>query len=275
MSSNQGKAEEVIGLLPAAGLAKRIAPLPVSKELYPIGFRFVEENHSLRPKAVCHYLLEKMQLAGIAKAYFILRSGKWDIPAYLRDGAMLNMHLGYLIMGLPFGVPYTLDQAYPFVQKALVALGFPDILFQPDDVFVRLLARLRASQADVVLGLFPTDQFQKAGMVDFDAGGRVYLIIEKPSQTDLRYMWGVAVWTPVFTHFMHEYLATIEADRWHSDAGNHPKKQRELPLGDVIQAGIDRGLRVEAEVFADGEYLDIGTPEDLVRAVRKFANQEI
>ena len=275
MSSNQGKAEEVIGLLPAAGLAKRIAPLPVSKELYPIGFRFVEENHSLRPKAVCHYLLEKMQLAGIAKAYIILRSGKWDIPAYLGNGAMLNMHLGYLIMGLPFGVPYTLDQAYPFVQKALVALGFPDILFQPDDVFVRLLARLRASQAEVVLGLFPTDQFQKAGMVDFDAGGRVYLVIEKPSQTDLRYMWGVAVWTPVFTHFMHEYLATIEADRWYSDAGNYPKKQRELPLGDVIQAAIDRGLRVEAEVFADGEYLDIGTPEDLVRAVRKFANQEI
>ena len=88
-------------------------------------------------------------------------------------------------------------------------------------------------------------------------------------------MWGVAVWTPVFTHFMHEYLATIEADRWHSDAGNHPKKQRELPLGDVIQAAIDRGLRVEAEVFADGEYLDIGTPEDLVQAVRQFANQEI
>ena len=171
MSSNQGKTEEVIGLLPAAGQAKRIAPLPVSKELYPIGFRFVEENHSLRPKAVCHYLLEKMQLAGIAKAYIILRSGKWDIPAYLGDGAMLNMHLGYLIMGLPFGVPYTLDQAYPFVQKALVALGFPDILFQPDDVFVRLLARLRASEADVVLGLFPTDQSQKAGMVDFDAGG--------------------------------------------------------------------------------------------------------
>ena len=276
MISNQDKAQEVIGLLPAAGQARRIAPLPVSKELYPIGFRFVGENHSLRPKAVCHYLLEKMRLAGITKAYIILRSGKWDIPAYLGDGAILTMNLGYLIMGLPFGVPYTLDQAYPFVQKAVVALGFPDILFQPDDVFVQLLARLRANKADVVLGLFPTDQSQKAGMVDFDAGGRVYLVIEKPSQTDLRYMWGVAVWTPVLTQFMHEYLATIEADRWHSDAGNHPKKQRELPLGDVIQAAIDRGLRVEAEVFTDGEYLlDIGTPEDLVRAVRKFANQEI
>lgn len=68
-SSNQNKEQEVIGLLPAAGQATRIAPLPGSKELYPIGFRSVEGG-SLRPKVVCHYLLEKMRLAGIRKAYF-------------------------------------------------------------------------------------------------------------------------------------------------------------------------------------------------------------
>lgn len=71
------------------------------------------------------------------------------------------MNLGYLIVRLLFGVPYTLDQAYPFVQNALVALGFPDILFQPDDTFKRLLARLAASKADVVLGVVPFDQPQK------------------------------------------------------------------------------------------------------------------
>jgi glucose-1-phosphate thymidylyltransferase len=36
----------------------------------------------------------------------------------------------------------------------------------------------------------------------------------------------------------------------------------------VIQAAIDHGLVVEAESFDDGRYLDIGTPEDLVRAVQ-------
>ncbi len=266
--------QEIIGLLPAGGQARRIAPLPVSKELFPIGFRLVDETldetQNLRPKVVCHYLLEKMRLAGITKAYVILRSGKWDIPAYLGDGAMLNMNLGYLMMGLPFGVPYTLDQAYLFVQKAIVALGFPDILFQPDDVFTKLLVRQATSKADVVLGLFPTDQPQKAGMVDFDTEGRVRLIKEKPQQTDLRYMWGVAVWTPVFTSFLHEYLATIEANRQQHQAGNYPTEQQELSIGDVIQAAIDQGLQVQAEVFADGEYLDIGTPEDLVRAVYRF-----
>lgn len=262
----------MIGLLPAGGQATRISPLPLSKELYPIGFQAVASGQSVRPKVVSQYLLERLQRANITQAYFILRSGKWDIPAYFGDGSALQMHLGYLIMGLPYGVPYTLDQAYPFVQNAIVALGFPDILFWPEDAFTHLLQRQAQTQADVVLGLFPTDQPQKAGMVDFDSSGRVHLIIEKPSQTDLQYMWAIAVWTPTFTQFLHEHLIAVEAAKT-----QHPTPEtssRELAIGDVIQAGITAGLRVEAEVFETGVYLDIGTPENLVKAVQEYAYLE-
>ncbi len=255
---------QIIGLLPAGGQATRISPLPLSKELYPVGFQDFGVKSNWRPKVVSQYLLEKMQLAGIEKAYFILRPGKWDIPAYFGDGTMLSINLGYLIMGLGYGVPFTLDQAYPFVQDAVIALGFPDILFQPEDAYVRILSRLEVSNADVVLGLFPTDKPQKAGMVDFDDKGKVRLIIEKPPQSDLRYMWGIAVWTPAFTQFLHEYLITLKAK---SNLSQLP----EVPIGDVIQAAISKGLHVEAEAFSDGTYLDIGTPDDLVRAVRHFA----
>lgn len=258
----------IIGLLPAGGQATRISPLPLSKELYPIGFQAVASGRSVRPKVVSQYLLERLQQAGIAQAYFILRSGKWDIPAYFGDGSMLQMHLGYLLMGLPYGVPYTLDQAYPFVQNAIVALGFPDILFWPEDAFTHLLRRQAQTQADVVLGLFPTDQPQKAGMVDFDSSGRVHLIIEKPSQTTLQYMWAIAVWNPTFTQFLHDYLKEIEAAKAQNLG---PRSPQELAIGDVIQAGITAGLRVEAEVFEAGVYLDIGTPENLVKAVQDYA----
>lgn len=255
---------QIIGLLPAGGQATRISPLPLSKELYPVGFQDFGVKSNWRPKVVSQYLLEKMQLAGIEEAYFILRPGKWDIPAYFGDGTMLSMNLGYLIMGLGYGVPFTLDQAYPFVQDAVIALGFPDILFQPEDAYARILSRLETSNADVVLGLFPTDKPQKAGMVDFDDKGRVRLIIEKPPQSDLRYMWGIAVWTPAFTQFLHEYLITLKAK---SNLSQLP----EIPIGDIIQAAINKGFHVEAEPFSDGTYLDIGTPDDLVRAVRHFA----
>jgi glucose-1-phosphate thymidylyltransferase len=259
---------KVVGLIPAGGQAKRISPLPLSKELYPVGWRSLGDKSSVRPKVVSHYLLEKMQLAGINKAYFILRSGKWDIPAYFGDGTMLSMSLGYLIMNLPYGVPFTLDQAYPFVEDAVVALGFPDIIFQPEDGFQRILTRLSISNADVVLGLFPTNQPQKAGMVHFDDTGKVELIIEKPQESSLRYMWGIAVWKPTFTRFLHEYLAILKNN---SNLSQLP----ELPIGDIIQAGINEGLQVQAEAFADGTYLDIGTPDDLVRAVQQFTKYNV
>ena len=256
---------EVIGLIPAAGQATRIAPLPCSKELYPVGFHPIGESNSLRPKVVCHYLLEKMRLAGITRAYIVLREGKWDIPTYLGDGIMLDMHLAYLMMRLPFGAPYTLDQAYPFVQHALVALGFPDVIFYPDNAFDQLLARQTSTKADVVLGLFPTDQPQKCDMVDLDDSGRVRRIVIKPIKTDLHYTWMIAVWTPKFTHFMHEYLLAIqEAD---GKRGNSLERG-ELFVGHVIQAAIDNNLLIERVFFPEGACLDIGTPEELVKALR-------
>ena len=110
--TSQGKlpTQEVIGLIPAGGQATRIAPLTCSKELYPIGFRPIEEDLGARPKVVSHYLLEKMRFAGISKAYIVLRPGNWDIPAYFGDGSMLKMRLAYLMLGPPFGVPFTLTK---------------------------------------------------------------------------------------------------------------------------------------------------------------------
>jgi glucose-1-phosphate thymidylyltransferase len=248
---------DIIALLPAGGQATRLSPLPLSKELYPIGFRATIGG--LKPKVVAHYLLEKLGRSGITKAFFILRPGKWDIPAYFGDGAMLDMqlkmHIGYLTVHVSYGVPYTLNQAYPFVQNSLVAIGFPDILFEPADAYTHLIAHQSTSQAEVVLGLFPTENYWKAGMVDFDDSGRVRQIIEKPQSSELKYMWAIALWTPRFTQFMHDYLAAI------------PNPAQEIPIGDVIQASIQSGLQVEAVPFSNGSYLDVGTPADLMTAI--------
>lgn len=252
---------EIIGLMPAGGQATRIAPIPCSKEIYPIGFRTDGKDKEYRSKVVCHYLLEKMKLAGASKAYIILRQGKWDIPAYLGDGEMLGMNLAYLMMNLPFGAPYTLDQAYPFVKNAFVAFGFPDILFEPKDAFVQLFARQADTGADLVLGLFPADNPQKVDMVEFDDRNRIRRIVIKPRQTKLHYTWLIAVWSPVFTQFIHQYLAAAQTK---PPVGLKPE---ELFVGDVIQAAIQVGLQVETVSFPTGDYLDIGTPEDLVKVV--------
>ena len=264
---------EIVGLLPAAGRATRIAPLPCSKELYPLGFRPVDEGRSLRPKVVCHHLLEKMRLAGVTKAYVILREGKWDIPAYFGGGEMLDMHLAYLMMDLPFGVPYPLNQAYPFVQDATVAFGFPDIIFQPDDAFAQLLTRQAESNADIVIGLFPAHEPHKMDMVDLHPNGRIRRIEIKPVRTHLRYTWIIAVWTSTFTCFMHEYVLACQRRKAKGNAATNVAEQKELFIGDVIQAAIHDDIQTDTVLFNDGNYLDIGTPEDMINAVRIAANR--
>ncbi len=258
---------DVIGLIPAAGIASRLAPLPCSKEIYPIGFRAIDGGRSLSPKVVSHYLLEKMRLADITKAFIVLRDGKWDIPAYFGDGKMLDMSLGYLMMDLPYGVPYTLDQAYPFVQDAIIALGFPDILFHPENAFVRLLARQKETNADIVLGIFPTTHPHKTDMVDFDDNGRIRSIQIKPVKTHLTYTWQIAVWTPAFTRFMHDYIS----DQQRIFENN--KNVKELFVGDVIQAAMKNNIKIDTVIFKDGNALDIGTPEDLLKAVQTTSKE--
>jgi len=228
----------------------------------------VDQSGVVRPKVVCHYLLEKMKLAGVKRAFFVLRSGKWDIPAYLGDGTLVGLDLAYVMMGKPFGPPYTLDQAFPFVQNEIIAFGFPDILFKPDDSFIQLLARQNSSKADVILGLFPAHDCRQMDMVDLHSDGRIRSILLKPLQTELRYAWICAMWTPVFTSFMHQYLATFQQATFSGDTLQHQPAQAELSVGAVLQASIEQGLRAEGVLFNDGTYVDIGTPDGLQRALQ-------
>jgi glucose-1-phosphate thymidylyltransferase len=257
---------EVVGLIPAGGKATRLAPLPCSKEMFPLGFRSAEEGQSLRPKVVSHYLLEKMKFAGISKAYFVLAPGKWDIPAYYGDGSLLNMHLAYLMLGAPFGVPFTLDQAYPFVRRDIVAFGFPDILFESGDVFSKLLAQQAASHADVTLGLFPANHsFSKEDRVDFNDDGEVREIFLRPSQSRLRYSWAIAVWNPSFTQFLHDYVA---------DNKLTAERNSELSAGHAIQEALRRGLSVVGMILSEKPYLDIGSPEGLREAIKNYGPEK-
>jgi glucose-1-phosphate thymidylyltransferase len=260
-----------IGLLPAAGKARRLCPLPMSKELFPIGFAKGRKTPS-HPKVVSQYLLERMATGGVEKAFVILRPGKWDIPAYFGDGATVGIPLAYLTVHVSHGVPFTLDQAYPFVRGETVALGFPDILFWPENAYEVVLGRLHASDADVVLGLFPTDEPEKVGVVDVDEDGRVRGLYEKSALTHLPYMWAVAVWGTRFTEYLHAFTESAThrnaPDTGAEQGDEEGKPTVETPIGDVIQAAVTAGLRVEAEIFEDGRYIDIGTPDNLLKAIR-------
>lgn len=257
----------VIGLVPAAGRAKRVGPLPCSKEIYPIGFRR-DESGQTRPLVASHHLFQKFRRAGATTAFVILRDGKWDIPAYLGDGSVVGIELAYLVIPGSIGPPDTLDRAYSFVSSSTIAFGFPDIIFGPDDVFEQLLNRMRETSADVVLGLYPAPDVRQTDMIDFDASGRVRSMVLKPAASTLRYGWACAAWTPAFTHFMHEFVKH-ERGKAAEDVTAYQlvDAQGDLPMGAVVKAAVEHGLLVYGVEFPSDTYLDIGTPKHLVEAV--------
>jgi glucose-1-phosphate thymidylyltransferase len=258
-------------LVPAAGLAKRLQPFPCSKEVFPVGFAIDQTTGIPRPKVAAHYLLEKFSAAGITNAYLVIREGKWDIPNYFREGHSVNLSLAYIVIPGSWGPPDTIDRAFAFIEQKRVAFGFPDILFGPDDAFRRLIDVQTRTGAEVVLGVHRIHDPSVWDMVEYEPDGRVRTIVMKPASTPLTYGWCCAVWTPAFSAFLHRFIRAEETGRnlraltskTHDPGGD-------LAMGIVLQAALKAGLPMQAVPFPHDTYIDIGTPDDLAKAVRQF-----
>ena len=266
--------KEVVAVLPAAGRSLRLAPLPCSKEILPVGLQTTADTRAPRLRVVSHYLFDCLKKAGIRKAYIVIRQGKWDIPAYWGNGEMIGMNLAHVVIEGSSGPPDTIDRAYPFVKDKIVAFGFPDIILRPKDVFVKLLNRLNRSRGDVVLALFPAHDAKAMDMIDIDATFRVRAIHLKPRRTRLRYAWLCAVWTPVFTEFLHQFLLRVKKGEKSGVVGNRRiDAQGDIPVGVVLREAVKAKFKIEGVAFPTGWYIDIGTPKALSmvhRSVSQF-----
>jgi glucose-1-phosphate thymidylyltransferase len=257
---------EIVGVIPAAGLATRLGPIPCSKEILPLGLQGGVTTDS-PPITATELLIHKFRQAGARRVCVVLRDGKWDIPAYLGSGHRFDVDIAYLLMQFPFGQPFTLDATYHFVQDAVVLLGFPDILFGDEDAFIPLLQRMAEARADLVVGLFPGNRPDKLDMVQLDDQGNPVGFRIKPRKTMLTHTWLHAAWSPLFTDFLHQHIAARLRD--HSVRG---PGGRELYMADIFDAAVREGLSVASVFFTDADYLDIGTPGDLSAArQRKLA----
>lgn len=247
----------VVGLIPAAGQGSRLGGLPFSKELYPVDAS--DDPDVQKPRAVMEFLLDDMRCAGIHRVYIVVRDGKWDIPGHLGDGSRFGLSIAYLMMGRPFGVPYSLDQAHHHLGDAVVALGFPDIMVGCPDAFGVCLAKLNETGADVVVGAFPADDPKAVDMLQMTPDDRVERFVIKPQTTTLTHTWPLAVWTPAFTDFMHGFLH----DKTEPEDANN-----DLQVGHVFNAAIEAGLDVRAETVSDQPFIDVGSPGGLARFAR-------
>jgi glucose-1-phosphate thymidylyltransferase len=258
-------AAEAIGLIPAAGYSRRISPIPCSKEIYPVGFSRNSSGDD-RPKAVCLYLIESMKRAGVTKIILVIRKGKLDIPVYLGDGRRFGVELAYRVMDDSPSPSHALDHAYPFVKDRVVASGFPDIMFQPDDAFGRLMACLQRTQADVVFGVYPIKKSVKDDRVVLSGTGRVRNFAVSTSGAKDPHTWLMAVWGPVFTEFLHQFLQ--------KQGSTSSTATAELTVGHALEPAFRAGLHMQGVLFERGRFLDIGVSHNLRKAVQQLSRKD-
>jgi len=254
---------EIVGLIPAGGQATRLGKIPCSKEIYPVVKSESAGKGKIRIKVISEYLINSFRIAGINEIYFILRPGKWDIPAYYGDGKDSGVNISYLIMDLPHGTPFTLVQAYPFTRDKYIALGYPDIIFKPAEAFISIREKMAETKADIVLGLFNIENYKKWDMVELDNRGKIKDIIIKQNRPDLKYGWTIALWNPSFWEFMNRYIQKIISSGRDGEVWIGGQLYRELYPGDIFKEAARSGMRMESVIFEKGTSLDIGTPDDL------------
>lgn len=250
----------LVGLIPAAGRARRLGALSCSKEVLPIGFR--DTSSGRVPRVACDCLIEALRIAGASLAFVVLREDKEDVARYLGAGERFGVPIEYVRIAESASLPESLDRAYPLVRDARVALGFPDVQIEPPAALARVAARQTETGADLVLGLFPAPRPESTDMVDIDARGRVLRVEVRPRATSLRLCWVIAVYGPAFTEHLHAFVADARQRRAAGELG-----EGELQIGAVVASAVERGLVVHGVEIEGGRFRDIGTPEDLA-AVR-------
>src|SRR5512147_2627489 len=100
------------GIVPAAGMGRRIQPLAFSKELLPVGSRL--DGQTERPRAVSEYIIERMVVAGARRICIVVSPGKSDIMEYY--GASIGgADLCYVVQQRPGGLCEAVFRALPLI----------------------------------------------------------------------------------------------------------------------------------------------------------------
>ena len=165
----------VVGVIPSAGRAERLQPLPCSKEMIRIGER-----------RLIDWIVERMRAGGADELRIVTRPDKRDVAEYAEAiGATL-------VLGEPPSLSRSLALGLAGLSPDAVGLiGFPDSIWEPRDGFHRLVAALGPGR-DVALGLFRWDEPERSDVVSLAKDGTVTRIECRPRRPVTNLVWGCA-----------------------------------------------------------------------------------
>ncbi len=166
------------GIILAGGAGTRLHPITtsLSKQLLPV-----------YDKPMIYYPLATLMLAGI-RDYLIITTPR-DQAAFqdlLGSGAQWGLTFEYIVQDKPNGIAQAMILGEKFLDGAPSALILGDNIFYGANLTGLLLSASARESGATVFGYYVQDP-ERYGVVQFDAGGRVTDLLEKPKSPPSNY----------------------------------------------------------------------------------------
>jgi glucose-1-phosphate thymidylyltransferase len=238
MSTKQRK-----GIILAGGAGTRLHPVTLcqSKQLLPV-----------YDKPMIYYPLATLMLAGI-REFLIITTPRDQTPFrdLLGSGEKWGVSFDYAVQAEPNGIAQALIIAETFLGGAPSALILGDNIFYGADLSALLQSASNRFEGATVFGYYVNDP-ERYGVVQFDSGGKVIDLLEKPEKPPSNYaVTGI--------YFYDERAPSIARTI-------KPSARGELEITDLNRAYLREG-RLSVERLGRGTaWLDTGTHNSLLDA---------
>jgi len=241
------------GIILAGGSGTRLYPLTMvtSKQLLPI-----------YDKPMIYYPMSVLMSAGIREILII--STEQDLPRFqelLGDGRSFGLQLSYAVQPSPDGLAQAFLIGEEFIGTDSVAMILGDNIFSGHGLRKRLQTAVERTKDGMatIFGYYVDDP-ERFGIVEFDSGGNVISIEEKPTQPKSNYC---VTGLYFYDNRVTEYAKKLK-----------PSERGELEITDLNRMYLEQGS-LKVEVLGQGfTWLDAGTHESLTDATNFVKTME-
>lgn len=236
---------EIVGLIPAAGIGKRLYPFSraVPKEMYPIF-----------GKAVIEHTIENLKVGGVSKIYLIVGYQKGALMDYIGDGSFFGVDVIYLYQMKRMGLGHGILQGKGWIDKTFVTL-LGDSFIEPKDEIREMIDYHKREKPIATVMVFDVSDVSGYGIAKFKdvkrGMGKIEKMIEKPSKSQAKSLktggkFYALCGAYVFEPRIFEYISKTP-----------PGINKEIQLTDAMALAMRNGEKVNGFVLK-GKYLDIG-----------------